>query len=72
MLSYPTPTPFSPTQEDLDHLAASLLQSYREQAERERQSTEEKALKDAEARSVRGPKAKGKLRGQAAPYAKRT
>lgn len=54
MLSYPTPTPFSPTQEDLDRLAASLLQSYREQAERERQSAAEKALKDAEARRVRG------------------
>ena len=54
MLSYPPPTPFSPTQEDLDRLAASLLQSYREQAERERQSAAEKALKDAEARRVRG------------------
>lgn len=54
MLSYPPPTPFSPTQEDLDRLAASLLQSYREQAERERQSAEEKALKDAEVRRVRG------------------
>ena len=53
MLAYPPPTPFSPTQEDLDRLAASLLQSYREQAERERQSAAGKALKDAEARRVR-------------------
>jgi hypothetical protein len=53
MLSYPTPTPFSPTQEDLDRLAASLLQSYREQAERERQSAAAQARKDAEVRRAK-------------------
>jgi len=50
MLSYPPPTPFSPTQEDLDSLAASLLQSYREQAERERLSAEEDAREQDELR----------------------
>jgi hypothetical protein len=50
MLPYPPPAPFSPTQEDLDRLAASLLQSYREKAERERRSAEEQARKDAELR----------------------
>jgi hypothetical protein len=53
MLSYPTPTPFSPTQEDLDRLAASLLQSYREKAERERQSAAAQARKDAEVRRAK-------------------
>ena len=53
MLSYPTPTPFSPTQEDLDRLAASLLQSYREQAEKERQCAAAQALKDAEVRRAK-------------------
>ena len=53
MLSYPTPTPFSPTQEDLDRLAASLLQSYREKAEKERQSAAAQARKDAEVRRAK-------------------
>lgn len=53
MLPYPPPTPFSPTQEDLDRLAEALLQSYRETAERERKSAEEKARKDAELRRAK-------------------
>jgi len=53
MLPYPPPTPFSPTQEDLDRLAEALLQSYRETAERERRSAEEKARKDAELRRAK-------------------
>ena len=50
MLSYPTPTPFSPTQEDLDRLAESLMESHRLEAARKKQADDEQAKKDAEIR----------------------
>ena len=50
MLPYPLPTPFSPTQDDLDRLAAALMQSHRAEAARKKQAADEQAKKDAEIR----------------------
>lgn len=43
MLPYPPPAQFSPSQEDLDRLAMSLLDYYREEAARERQIADARA-----------------------------
>lgn len=45
MLPNPPPAPFSPSQEDLDRLAKSLLDSYREEDARERQIADLRAAK---------------------------
>ena len=50
MLPYPLPTPFSPTQADLDCLAEALMESRREEAARKKQAADEQAKKDAEIR----------------------
>jgi hypothetical protein len=50
MLPYPLPTPFSPTQDDLDRLAEALMESHREEAARKKQAADEQAKKDAEIR----------------------
>jgi hypothetical protein len=50
MLPYPLPTPFSPTQADLDCLAEALMESRREEAARKKQAAVEQAKKDAEIR----------------------
>lgn len=50
MFTYPSPTPFSPTQDDLDRLADALMKSYREEAARKKQAADEQAKKDAEIR----------------------
>ena len=50
MFTYPSPTPFSPTQDDLDRLADALMKSHREEAARKKQAADEQAKKDAEIR----------------------
>lgn len=50
MFTYPPPTPFSPTQDDLDRLAAALMKSRREEAAQKKQAADEQAKKDAEIR----------------------
>jgi hypothetical protein len=52
MFTYPSPTPFSPTQDDLDRLADAIMKSHRDEAERKRGYALEEAKKDAEKRRV--------------------
>jgi hypothetical protein len=50
MFTYPLPTPFSPTQDDLDRLADALMKSHHDEAARKKQAADEQAKKDAEIR----------------------
>ena len=52
MFTYPSPTPFSPTQDDLDRLADALIKSYRDEAEQKRKYAVERSKKDDEKRRV--------------------